>query len=357
MRQPPGLSPDDSLSRVAFFFRETPFRILPVTQEGKLIGVVTEQSLAHALASGASSLEPVTAAMREQPGRIGPETTGAQALRALEDGNEPGLVVVDAEGYPLGVVTPTDLLAPDTVGVRPHLVGGMATPFGVYLTTGSVRAGAGDLALAATGALLFLLFAASVVASELIAGLLTAEAWNGRIVAWTRDFAPVALFLFAVRALPLSGIHAAEHKVVHAIERGEPLEPEVVRRMPRIHPRCGTNLAAGLALFVGLAETPWTRDPQLRMIVAALATLFFWRPIGNFLQWAVTTRPPTEKHIRLGVRAGKELLEKYRRARGRPLGVLRRIAASGLLHVLAGSFACGAALQGIAGLFGVRLLL
>ncbi len=32
--------------------------------------------------------------------------------------------------------------------------------------------------------------------------------------------------------------------VVHAIEEGEDLTLEKVRPMPRVHPRCGTNLVA-----------------------------------------------------------------------------------------------------------------
>jgi uncharacterized protein YqhQ len=42
--------------------------------------------------------------------------------------------------------------------------------------------------------------------------------------------------------------------VVHAIERGEPLLAESVRAMPRVHPRCGTNIVA--AAF--LATTVYT---------------------------------------------------------------------------------------------------
>jgi uncharacterized protein YqhQ len=63
--------------------------------------------------------------------------------------------------------------------------------------------------------------------------------------------------------------------VVHAIERGEPLVLEVVRRMPRVHPRCGTNLVAGIALFLGLAnflqgmvpEISETRDLALLLLL------------------------------------------------------------------------------------------
>src|SRR2546423_10530097 len=61
---------------------------------------------------------------------------------------------------------------------------------------------------------------------------------------------PFPLFLLFVRALPLVQYHAAEHQAVHAMERGEPLDPEIVRRMPRVHPRCGTNIMAGGMVFL-----------------------------------------------------------------------------------------------------------
>ncbi|MER3495923.1 MAG: hypothetical protein C4320_03425, partial [Armatimonadota bacterium] len=65
------------------------------------------------------------------------------------------------------------------------------------------------------------------------------------------------MFVILFRLLPLAGTHAAEHMAVNALERGEPLDPEVVARMPRTHIRCGTNLAVGAGLFFGISETPW----------------------------------------------------------------------------------------------------
>jgi uncharacterized protein YqhQ len=37
------------------------------------------------------------------------------------------------------------------------------------------------------------------------------------------------------------GFHGAEHKAIHAIERGAPLTPESVQSFSRFHPRCGTT--------------------------------------------------------------------------------------------------------------------
>jgi hypothetical protein len=215
----------------------------------------------------------------------------------------------------------------------------MATPFGVYLTTGAFGAGVGPLALISTGALMFLLFVVSAVASTYLAQWASSTAYGNALVPPV-DAVSTILFLVGLRLLPLAGIHAAEHKVVHAIERGEELVPEVVQRMPRVHPRCGTNLAAGLGIFGAVSTTPYIPDADLRFIAAALLTLVFWRPLGNLLQFVVTTRPPNAKQVEMGIRSGKALLEKYRVTRGTPPNVWQRLWNSGMPYVLVGSSLC-----------------
>ncbi|HVL39822.1 MAG TPA: DUF1385 domain-containing protein, partial [Fimbriimonadaceae bacterium] len=186
----------------------------------------------------------------------------------------------------------------------------------------------------ATGASLFSMF--------LLGSILADQTLRLAPASWGQMFVPLqlAFFLLAMRLLPISGIHAAEHKVVHAIEREEELRPEIVSRMPRVHPRCGTNLAAGVSLFLGLGGAHWIPDQQLRLLVAALATLALWRPLGSALQLYVTTRPPTKKHIEMGIRAGRELLEKYRASDGRRASIPIRIWNTGILHVMTGSTLC-----------------
>lgn len=51
--------------------------------------------------------------------------------------------------------------------------------------------------------------------------------------------------------------HGAEHKVVHAFERGEALEPEIALKYSRLHPRCSTSfllvvLIVSFVLFIFL---------------------------------------------------------------------------------------------------------
>jgi hypothetical protein len=230
----------------------------------------------------------------------------------------------------------------------------MATPFGVYLTNGTVSGGASHLAVVATGAVLFLLLFLANLATMGVHTLIRPLDWSPQLQAWVLGATALILFLVGIRAIPLSGTHAAEHMVVHAIERGEPLVPEVVRRMPRVHPRCGTNIAAGASLFLGLATSDWIADQQLRLLLAALVTLAFWRPLGATIQFFVTTKPPTDRQILDGIRAGEQLLRRIMDAPVGPSPVFVRVMNSGLIQIMLGSMLMYYVIQLIAFVLGFR---
>ena len=142
------------------------------------------------------------------------------------------------------------------------------------------------------------------------------------------------MFLSLVRLSPLAGYHAAEHQVVHAIERGQPLLTECVREMPREHPRCGTNFVAAALLFsLGGALTPLLG--ALAYPLGGLAALVWWRTLGGWLQRHFTTRPATDAQLDSGIRAARELLVRHARSERNdtPLGRLWR---SGMVHILLG---------------------
>jgi uncharacterized protein YqhQ len=136
----------------------------------------------------------------------------------------------------------------------------------------------------------------------------------------------------------MAGIHAAEHMTVNAIERGEELLPQVVQRMPRVHPRCGTNIAVAAIVFLGLMGQSWIKDSELRLLLAALVTLVIWQPLGTFLQLFITTKPPSSKQLAMGVRAGRELLDRYAVSPYATPNVGTRLLNSGLFHIMLGSF-------------------
>jgi hypothetical protein len=218
------------------------------------------------------------------------------------------------------MLTRADLLAFFSEDVKPPRIGGMATPLGVYLMGGGHRGGVGDLALMLNGALIALILPALLyLQTACEAGL---EKWTGLPIRALAESAPTGLLtwmdgvyflsllfpylvlMLIIRLSPVAGYHAGEHQTVWAIERGEPLTPESVARMPRPHPRCGTNLIVGLIIFQ-LFE-------QVNPLLAFILTVLFWRRLGYYAQLYLTTRPATRKQIESGIKAGKEVLAKYR---------------------------------------------
>jgi hypothetical protein len=169
----------------------------------------------------------------------------------------------------------------------------MATPLGVYLTTGRVSGGASTLGLMLTGmfmatisitAMALIVFAdshlppLSLPPSALAVIAVIPEVIRTAAAGIVGSVLGILPLLLALRLSPIAGYHAAEHQVVHAIERGEPLLPEAVRAMPRVHPRCGTNIVAAVFLamtvFTALAALPG----GLNLVAAGLAALLYMSP-------------------------------------------------------------------------------
>lgn len=82
-------------------------------------------------------------------------------------------------------------------------------------------------------------------------------------------------------------------------------------------------------------------------MLAALITLIFWQPLGSFLQYYVTTKPPNRKQIESGIAAGNDLLDKYRSSGSSSTSILGRLWNSGLPEVILGSLAIQLLIMGI----------
>lgn len=367
MTPPPLASPVSTSMRPTFFgelgltlgaaatkMRENSGPALPILDDHRLVGVVTEKSLAGALANGFGELDHVDVAFTEELPVVKLYESGAEALRTMHKMGVGALVVVDDEQRVVGILRSSDLFNPPPVIVRPSLIGGMATPFGVYLTSGAVAAGAGGLALVATGAMLFSILASATILSVYVHNWLMELGGSFLVVNALTSILQIAMFAATFRLLPISKIHAAEHMVVHAIERGEPLVPSVIARMPRVHPRCGTNLAVGASLFLGIATSSIPND-ELRLLLALLATLLLWRRLGGLVQYWVTTSPPKQRHLEMAIRSGKELLDRQVILRKTYPGLLTRLWNSGMFHVMAGSMIVLGLLAGISAVFGWTL--
>ncbi len=247
------------------------------------------------------------------------------ALIALDRYNVNALPVIDGiEGYQ-GMISRADVVAALGEQIRPPVVGGMATPLGVWLTTGTLSGGAPPLGLALSGVVLALCQFASQ-ASILLALAFWKPQWAALFASGqlsdaatgsnTFNIAITALqgllFLLFLRAIPMSGVHAAEHQTVWAIEKGLPLRPEIVGKMPRPHPRCGTNLVALAGLITIIFQHLPDYNPET-VIAALLFVYFFWRNFGEALQQYFTTKPATRKQLESGIRAGQEVLAKYQK--------------------------------------------
>lgn len=335
MRPTARVSPDDSLGQVSIRLRNNGTILIPVVVDDRYAGVISESSLGKMLAASEDILGP--ASLATMPGEtIRPYESGAEALRKLEETHCVTLVVVDDARRVLGVLSATDLYPHNRPQIRPALIGGLATPFGVYLTTGTESGGAPPWALMSTGAYMFglLLIAqtiVSVVTDQIHLKGISPDLWLAVINGST-----LGLFFLGMRLVPLAGIHGAEHQVVHAIERGEPLELEVVRRMPRVHPRCGTNYFAFLGIFLTVSLTEWLPILEIRLLVALALAFIFWRKVGNLMQFFVTTKSPSDPQLQSGIRAGEQLLERYALGTVVIPSIGKRLWSSGIFHVFAG---------------------
>lgn len=310
---------------------------LPVVHQGVIIGVLRQEDLLHASQDGLSDTTPISEILTPDFPVILATESGSSALRMFAELNPVILAVVGKNQEYYGIVTIPALLSNHNRASRLYQVGGMATPFGVYLTDGTHYGGAKPWMLAVTGAVLFLLIAASTLVMGKVDPFITKLPVAVGIQDFISGALGLILFLSFMRLIPLAGIHAAEHMTVHALERGEPLSPEVVGRMPRVHPRCGTNLAAGASLFLGISQSHWLGDSELQLLVAILVTVSFWKRLGSFLQEFFTTRPPTPKQLQMGIAAANDLIQKHYNDPQPPPTPMRRILFSGMLQVMAGA--------------------
>lgn len=354
------VAPETRLGVVAEMLRTGPYRAVAIVEDERLVGLAGESEVLYALL-GATDPS-VRAQVRELPVRaimtrpaawVTPAMRTSEVAALFEELGVDVLPVVDAYSTYLGMVARSDLVQDLVRPFRPPTVGGMATPLGVYLTTGAVSGGAGTSALLLLGFLMFLVHLLAQSVAEV------GQYWLATLFAAEIDLLPHALremlgsllpiavqFLFLVTLLrlsPVAGYHAAEHQVVHALERAEPLLVETVRRMPRVHPRCGTNLVAGVIILVGFGgavyglPSPWG---EIGVALSFVLALTYWRVLGAWLQEHFTTRPATDAQIESGIRAARELLEQHGRAPYAPLRPAARLWRLGFLQILAG-FAAG----------------
>ena len=336
---------EDSLALASNRFLQNGSNFLPVLNDGKLVGIISGRGLANALGNAAEFSDAVSDYI--EPAQTIPSyATGAEALRAFVEG-EP-LVVVDDDLRLVGLIAPADLYPKHRPRLRPLTVGGMATPLGVYLTTGVATSGVPRYALILSGATMSVMIYTAVFASKFFGFWLRSKGLVAPVAEAFEMGTTALLFCAFFRLLPLSGTHGAEHQVVHAIERELELTPEIVRRMPRYHPRCGTNYSVAFGLFVATFGVMWTDQEGARLLLAIAVTVALFRPLGRFAQTYITTKTPTPKQLDQAIDAGEELIDNYATARTGYPTPLKWLWNSGILFVLIGLLGVGTAISTLA---------
>ena len=372
----------DNLRKAIHRFRVDQVTALPVVEGEAFAGWLTQQRVAEFLASETRRPDEIliAEACEPIPAMLEPLLHPEQIVERMRESGLQMLPVAFPGGRYEGCVTLADALAAQTGRLAPARIGGMATPLGVYLTSGTVNGGAGSFGLALTG--VFMAFRLWLVQMVLIYGLaylyhVTHASFlqvmfgvlNGDAVPTSPAIEILAFlaistamivgFLLVMRFGPrLAGIHAAEHQTVNAIEAGEPLTPEAVGRMSRVHPRCGTNLWGfmmltylGIALLSALLSTKVGRENLSLVMTFVLWYIVLvvvnWKRFGGWVQQHLTTRPAKARELASGIRAGEELLGRHLAAGGLPPRPWQRIWNMGLAQVLIGAIVATALLNQI----------
>jgi uncharacterized protein YqhQ len=171
-----------------------------------------------------------------------------------------------------------------------------------------------------------------------IASVTTANVQNAFAQHLVEGFVKVAIFLGYLAVIGRSPevgrvfqYHGAEHMTIHALEAGDPLTPEAIRKYPTAHPRCGTEfLVVVIALSIIAFGLVGRQDPLVMIssrillipVIAAVGyEILRWgsRHRGNrivrSIMWPgilvqmITTRQPTDSMIEVAIVSMEQALE------------------------------------------------
>jgi len=124
--------------------------------------------------------------------------------------------------------------------------------------------------------------------------------------------------------------HGAEHKSIHAMEHGDPLDAEHVQKYPTAHVRCGTSflltvVVVSIIVFAAVGDQDiWLRIASRVVLIPVIAAIayevirlggaFERSPITRALMWpnlalqSLTTRQPDDAQVEVALRALNEVL-------------------------------------------------
>lgn len=310
---------------------------LPVIdKDGLIVGIVSEFDLAKVakeLSFDKNSYQSQFTVENIMTTDVRVETYGADIsdlLNNLDQMHIRVLPIIDDAGFYTGkCVTRKKLINFLAKKIKPRTISGVATPIGVYLSDGLHQVGAKNIGLILNG----MVFASFFFVAE----FLTAGIHNDFFASILKLF----MFLIFFKIFPISQIHASEHKVINAIEKGLPLDVKTVQKQSRIHIRCGTNL---LVLFLGISIIFYITNiivPKiwlLRFMISFLLLIglfSYWKQIGQKIQKFFTTREPTDKQVENAIKVGEELLQVSKNElQDKDINLLTLIYTSGFLQII-----------------------
>ncbi|HSA07145.1 MAG TPA: DUF1385 domain-containing protein [Candidatus Gastranaerophilales bacterium] len=320
----PAVSEYCPATRLPELFKSLAIDTLPVVNTfGKLVGIISEYDLAKILPEWSFNEESylhdylVSSLMTSDVWTETSHTNISELLAKINKMHTRVIPIVEENGTYTGtVITRTGIVEYLTRFVKPRSLGGLATPLGVYITDGKHQAGAGNLGLFLTGALLGTIIYIVQSVFLFIFGISEIEKLENQYIPLFL-VGEIFLFLLILRFTPLVKIHAAEHQTINAIEKGMPLSIETVKMQPKEHIRCGTNL---MVLILGIqfvilvyASYLTSINPlfQFVFLITAFSFVFSnWKKGGMLLQKYFTTVKASEKYILSGIKAGQEILKK-----------------------------------------------
>lgn len=131
------VGPDDTLSTVSEVFRERGFHHVPVVEQGKLVGIVSDRDVLRALSpflgtlseravDSATLQRKVFQVMTRRPAVVRADTPLSEVAGLMLDRRISSLPVTDAEGRLVGIVTMRDILRLHASSANPQ--GGRQVP-------------------------------------------------------------------------------------------------------------------------------------------------------------------------------------------------------------------------------------
>ncbi len=184
-----------------------------------------------------------------------------------------------------------------------------------------------------------IIFVGPVLAMSRLEGALDNERLSALVEGIIR-LGVLLAYLFLIGLLPdirrVFAYHGAEHKTIHALEDGAPLEVEAVRRYSTAHPRCGTSfllivVVISVLLFVLVGTPPlWQRLLSRVVLVPVIAAVSYevirlmgalqgnrvMRALLRPSLWlqSLTTREPDDAQVEVAIYALREVLAGDERA-------------------------------------------